>query len=466
MAIQKYLHLIVLYSICVCGTACKKLVEVAPPKTQLVTTNVFENNSTATAALTSIYGQISSLSDLSWLTGMSSDEFLNYSTTQSCINVYGNSLIESDASLLSNFSWNPQYQFIYQANAVIEGLQRSTGVSDQIKNQLRGEALFIRALMHFYLANLYGPIPVVTTTDYSNNLKLSKTNVADVYKFIITDLTESVDLLSDNFVNAANNPTTDRVRPTKWAAYALLARVYLHNKDYANAKIQATKVIDNSITFMIVKDLNSVFTMNSQETIWSIMPPPGRGYDTDEARKYILTSAPNQTTGVSLSYLLLSSFEPGDKRMNSWVGEYVDNTSNVTYCFPYKYKILTDASISEYSIVLRLAEQYLIRAEAEAQLEEFANSVADINVIRARAGLSDLPIMSKQDLLNSVLHERQIELFSEGFRWFDLKRRDDFELLMNKIAVKKGVVWNDYQQLYPIPASDVKSSNIVQNNGY
>jgi hypothetical protein len=463
------LNIFILLGIVLSGMiACKKLVLVDPPTTQLVTTNVFTNNSTAIAALTSIYAQMSSLAQISTLTGLSSDELTNYGVAPYA-SVYNNSLIASDGNTLSAFLWSPQYNYIYQANAIIEGLQNANGLSSSVKQQLIGEAEFIRAFWHFYLVNLYGDIPIVTSTDYTVNIKSAPSSKADVYKQIVTDLSSAFDLLSANYVNATNNPTSERVRPTKWAAAALLARVYLYTQDYEKAIMQASIVINNTANFTLLSDLNEVFKKNSRESIWQIMPPGTTGYNTDEGRKFILTAPPDAANGVSLSNQLTNVFEIGDKRKVNWIGTFIDTVSNpnTTYYYPFKYKIQTGSTISEYSTILRLAEQYLIRAEAAVNIGKLSDAINDLNIIRNRAGLNNTNALTQEALTSVIQHERQVELFTEGQRWVDLKRTGNIDNVMKTICPLKGGVWSSYKQLYPIPPADISNSaNLKQNTGY
>ncbi|MBN9383883.1 MAG: RagB/SusD family nutrient uptake outer membrane protein [Chitinophagaceae bacterium] len=447
------------------GSACKKFVQIDPPRTQLVAATVFSNNSTAIAALTSIYAQMSSMADICWFTGMSSDEFINYGTLPYA-NVYANALIENDGDRMVNFVWTAQYNFIYQANALIEGLRNSTGVSEDVRRQLLGEAKFIRAFWHFYLVNLYGDIPIVTSTDYKTNLAAPRSPVSKVYQQIIADLKEAQDLLSEKYVDGANMETVDRVRPTKWAAMAMLARVYLFSGDWANAEDRASAVISHSPAFSLPPDLNSVFLKNSPEAIWQLKPAPERGYNTDEGKKFILTDIPNGAYGVSLNTPVLAAFEPGDRRRTDWVDSIT--VSGTEYYFPYKYKVSTGSTITEYSMVIRLAELYLIRAEARAQQDRPADAAADLDLIRNRAGLPGTTAGTKAELLTAVLHERQVELFTEGHRWLDLKRTNTVDLVMTIVTPLKGSnTWKSYQQLYPIPRTDIKNSiNLKQNPGY
>ena len=123
-------------------------------------------------------------------------------------------------------------------------------------------------------------------------------------------------------------------------------------------------------------------------------------------------------------------------------------------------------------MVLRLAEQYLIRAEANAHSGDLASAIKDLNIIRQRAGLGTLPSsLTQAQVIAAVAQERRIELFAEwGHRWFDLKRTGQVDAVMSEITPQKvGAItgWKSYQQLYPIPQSERQlNPNLTQNPGY
>jgi starch-binding outer membrane protein, SusD/RagB family len=170
---------------------------------------------------------------------------------------------------------------------------------------------------------------------------------------------------------------------------------------------------------------------------------------------------------------LLNSFEVGDRRKSEWINK--SDYEGTTYYFPYKYKIgqaqqAVDGDPTEYYTVLRLAEQYLIRAEARARQGNISGAAFDLNAIRSRAGLSNTPAVTQQDLLAAIMHERRIELFSEwGHRWLDLKRTGQVDAIMAIATPLKntGTTWQSYQQLYPIPLSQLELNPFLrQNPGY
>ncbi|HEX6427607.1 MAG TPA: RagB/SusD family nutrient uptake outer membrane protein [Niastella sp.] len=463
-------------------TGCKKLVDPNAPTEKIGIEDVYTNDKTAASVLTRLLGEMSRVSEglngYPMLLAISADDlkvaaWIDAGTER----IYFNSL-RSDPTEW----WSKLYNYIYTANDAMEQLPPSTGVSEQVKNLLLGEARFVRAYSYFYLVNTYGGVPLVLTTDYRQTSELGRTDTAAIYNQIITDLTVAKELLSKDYLGSNMLPTTsgDRLRPVKATAAGLLARVYLYTKEYAKAEAEASEVIANTATYGLV-DPNLVFRKNSKETIWQL-PVVQPGSQTLDGMTYILRKlSPSDPQGPTYSqpYLasdfLLNTFETGDLRKTKWIGD------SAGYKFINKYKEW-DASkpIIEATMMMRLGEQYLIRAEARVNQEKIADGIADLNVLRQRArgtNPGDLPALStglsKANALLAVEHERQVELFTEwGHRWFDLKRTGRMDAVMSMAtAVKSSNLnkWESFRSLWPIPAGEILNSPGLtghQNQGY
>ena len=150
-------------------------------------------------------------------------------------------------------------------------------------------------------------------------------------------------------------------------------------------------------------------------------------------------------------------------RKLAWVQS--ENFSGQTIYYPYKYKINSGPPITEFYVVLRLAEQYLIRAESRANVDDIEGAQNDLNAIRNRAGLSNTTAIDKTSLLKAIEHERQIELFAEwGNRWFDLKRTGRANTVLGSL---KPSTWQATDTLWPIPNSQILlNPSLKQNAGY
>lgn len=460
--------------------SCKKLVEVDAPRTSTNASNVYASDATAIAVLTGIYTSLSQglfvtgNRSLSVYGGLSADELTLYRSVSNMqlLSYHRNSL----TSTIAGYEyWNTLYQFIFKCNSAIEGLSNSK-LRPTVKQQLLGEAKFLRAFFYFYLVNLYGDVPLTITSDYKVNSSISRTNKNEVYKQIVDDLKEAQSFLSSDYLDGslqAYSGTVERVRPTKAAATAMLARVYLYMADYSNAEEQASSLIANSSMFVLT-DLNDVFLKNSLEAIWQLQPV-ALGWNSPDARLFIIpTKGINKDINpVYLSDFLINSFESTDNRADNWISKYVDTIPDpdLTYYYAFKYKSATlNAPVTEYIMIFRLAEQYLIRAEARAQQGNIAGAQSDLNEIRMRAGLPNTTAANQSDLFKAIQQERQVELFTElGHRWLDLKRWNLVDQVMSIVTPVKsnGGAWQSYQQLYPVPSSDIEKNSLLhQNIGY
>lgn len=451
----------IVVSFCLLGvlSACKKMVEVKAPVTQLVTETVFKNDASAVAAQLAIYAQMEADGlpyNMAVATGLSADECINYSPSPDYTELYTNGLTSVNAA--TNALWTSFYKYVYEANAVLEGIVQAATLSAGVKKQLEGEAKFVRAFCHFYLVNLFGAVPVLASTDFRVNAVSGRQPASQVYQAIIQDLKEAALLLGDNYVSGANIPTTERTRPNKWAAIALLARAYLYNKNWPEAETAATAVIGQSAHYGLVPRLNEVFLKNSPEAIWQLMPVIP-GYNSIEGASFILKTTPSL---VSLTPDLVNSFEPGDGRKGAWIDSMT--VAGTTYRFPYKYKVYQNAAaLTEYSMLQRLAEIYLVRAEARSRQGKLPEAQNDLNAIRNRAGLPNTTAANPADIMDAILQERRVELFTEmGHRWLDLKHMEKTGLLQ-----AKGTGWREQASLYPIPQAELNlNPNLTQNPGY
>lgn len=439
--------------------SCDSFVEVDLPKSQLTTQTVFEDYNTASAALANIYSNIRDKgiltgggTGISNLLGNYTDEIKSSENPNNpSLNFYKNSILPTN-TVISGY-WNSAYNQIYAANAIIEGTQASRNLNSEQKKQLQGEALFIRALLHFYLVNLFGDVPYVTTTDYKENSSISRIPVSVVYEKLTTDLEDATPLLPSEYLD------TERVRPNSYTAKALLARVYLYAKAYPEASNAASAVLNNEQLYALeVPD--KVFLLSSRETIWQLQAGAA-GRNTVEASYFTFTSIPPPQ--VSLTYNLVDSFKAADVRRTNWIKTITKNNSSFYHAFKYKENNATTVS-KEYSIMFRLAEQYLIRAEARAYQGDLIGAKEDLNKVRHRANLNDTPAATQQELIDAILLERKHELFTEyGHRFFDLKR---MEKLDSTLAVKSG--WNSTDRLFPIPQTELSANPFLgqQNPGY
>lgn len=357
-----------------------------------------------------------------------------------------------------NNAWRAIYNLLNRVNHVIE---KTPGLSDPaltqaLKNQYLGEAHFLRALAYFDLARSFGGVPLVLSPTKSLS-ELSgqgrRASLQETYNQVLIDLNKAEELLP-----AAS---TLKVRATIHSVNALKARFYLYNENWANAEEFATKIINNS-QFPLSKPFNYWFANNvtaSNESIFEIafsaqnpsairaqMQHPNRGgtyrYFPSAAIVNILKD-PNKG---GTRRTLVDSVRQGN--VTQWFG-------NLYYRQP----------ATDPAYVLRLAEQYLIRAEARARQNNLSGALEDLNKVRDRANVPALSLDDQESIVDAVLEERRIEFLWEAHRWFDLARTRKAKTVLE--SLNTGVVVSDHEYVFPIPQEQVLlDPSLTQNPNY
>ncbi|SCY73963.1 SusD family protein [Flavobacterium anhuiense] len=442
-------------------SSCDSFVETDLPKSQLTNKDVFEDYATASAALADIYAKIrdkgmltGAYTGLSLQLGNYADETVSYENASSSGAAFYNNRLLPSTTALQDY-WNASYNQIYAANALIEGVEKSQNLSAENKKQLKGEALFIRALVHFYLTNLFGSIPYITGTDYRKNSKASRVDIQKAYEYAIADLSSAAEMLP-----ALYSPA-DRIRANKWVCRALLSRVYLYNRQFAEASNEASALLNENSLFSLEQNIDRTFLLNSKETIWQLQSAFA-GQNTQEGVAFIFISTPPSV--ASLSPELFQSFAADDLRKSHWIKSLSSGSFVWHHAFKYKERDNT-AQSKEYSVIFRLAEQYLIRSEARALQGDLIGAKEDLDKVRLRAGLDKTEAVTADEIINAVLQERRWELFTEqGHRFFDLKRLGGLDNALS--PVKPG--WNTEDRLFPIPEAELSTNPNLQpqNPGY
>ena len=458
--------IIVIFSLVL--TNCKKLLQVSSPPGPIPASKVLSDDSSTLDVTTNVCismsgpGPIDGPKSLYLKLGLAADELDEYYPDATLLSIYSDAFSPADS-----YFWDFFYSEVYPCNAVIKSLPASQfATASSLRRQAIGEAFFLRAFFLFYATSLYGDIPIPTTTDYQTNNVLTRSPQTAVYAQIINDLTTAQGLLTAGYRDGRGYSTADRVRPNKSAAMALLSRVNLYAGNWTAAEAAADSVITAGTQYTLLTDIDKVFLINSPEAIWQIAPVL-QDISTYAASIFILDAAPGFEQTTAISPFLVNAFEPGDLRLTDWVGQ--DTTGGVIYYYPYKYKAnISFSAPTEYLMVLRLGEQYLIRAEARARQGNLTGAAKDLNQLRSRAGLPATAATTQSALLSAIAHERQVELFTEfGDRWLDLKRTGAIDSIMKAVAPHKGSTWQSYESLLPVPASEIRlNPHLTQNPGY
>lgn len=441
--------------------SCEKFLEVDDPNNQISQSMVFKDKGLAYAALSDVYSNLrantflnGSLYGVGTLMGCYTDELSSVSNQSLDFKSFFDLSVQQNTTVV-NTIWVNAYKQIYAVNNIIEGVGKSTAYLDQqTVDQILGEAYFLRGFLHFYLANLYGDVPYITTTDYLQNQSVSRQSLDNVYVHIEEDYQKADQYLTDQY------PTANRTRINRSGVRLALARLYLYKQEWAKAEIMADLIIQNPL-YTMEQDISKTFLKDSKSAIWQFMPLEA-GVNTLEGQYYIFVTLPPQN--VVLSQNLLDSFEPGDQRKQKWTKALSNAT--MSYSYPYKYTQNNKTSSSlEFSIVLRVEEAYLISAEAENELGNIQTAINRLNQLRQKAGLAGLGSLNQQQVRTAVMDERRHELFTEfGHRFFDLKRKGLLNTYMS--TVKSS--WKNHMSLLPLPENELIANPSLkpQNDGY
>ncbi|EDM35839.1 hypothetical protein PBAL39_06656 [Pedobacter sp. BAL39] len=445
--------------IAICSSSCKKLITAPLPNNLLVSSTVFLDSATAQSTINGLYSKFYNgfmggsgyySYNITLHPARLADELYAVASTADAFN--NNSLLSTNTDVEA--LWNDSYSVIYAANSIMKGAQNSTAISSRLKQQLSSEAKFIRAACYFYLVNYFGDVPLVTTTDVSVSSTMPRTPAAEVYSQIVADLSEGSSTLATDYSWSQGS----RTRANKWAAEAMLARVYLYMGKWLEAEAAATKVITQDGMYgVITEDLQQVFLKDSRETVLAFYTNfNGYPYQTVHTQ---LTE--NILPNFALRKTLLDAFEPGDIRPSKWISSISHN--GLSYSYPSKYK--SSGNSEEYQIFMRLSELMLIRAEARAYQSNFSGAKLDLDVIRGKSGLGATTANDLASFKTALEHERQTELFLEwGDRWLNLKRTARADAVLKPL---KQASWQPTDVLYPIPLQATSTNgNLKQNPGY
>lgn len=459
--LSRFILVLSFFSCC----SCQDWLEVDAPDHQLPSSEVFATDETAESAMQGIYNQLyvagfsaGWLGSVSVLGGLSSDDLSLISSNQLALLEFEQHDLQANNSYNESL-WASAYNMVYLINSLLEGVEHSNGLSAEVASRLQGEALFVRAFTYFYLMNLYGEIPLALSTDYEENALLAAVPQEVVEAQIIADLELALTHLEET--------TLARTQVNRYTAKALLARVHLYLEHWELAEQYSSEVIAQSGTYSLLTDLDEVFLANSQEAIWQISPE-GAGNvttHTNEGSVFIINPIFPFLSYLKLSEDFVQTMGEEDQRKLAWIA--YNEGLEVYYAYKYKIQNSTEPA-TEYSMVLRLAEQYLIRAEARAQQNKLAAAITDLDRIKARAGvalLADAPTaVSQQALLQEIQLERRKEFFTEwGHRWLDLKRTHRAQ----EVLAPANPDWEATDVYYPIPEQELLSNpNLSQNAGY
>lgn len=367
----------------------------------------------------------------------------------------GNAAMQNYMLTPSNYSnarqlWQLIYRMIGDANSVITNIENSENISEAVKNQSIGEAMFLRSYGYYHLSNLWGDVPFYDEEiPIAEAASLGRMPVQEIRNHLIEDLTR---IETENLLPGAYSGS-DMGRPTIWAVKTLLAKVYLWQEDWANARTACLDIINNS-PHALLPDYGEVFNVNNPfnpEVIWAIdfqKDVPGNAQDRTDGFNPRLRDEPQdpadrgplsnalaerneEFNGYGLTVPILSfinEFPENDlRRPHNILSHYLGYELTFQYMTKFTNFDFVNSprgNHGEATLVFRLADVYLMLAEAENELNGPENAFSYINAVRERAYDPAQPYrgLSQQALRKAIQDERRWELAGEGHRRYDLIR--------------------------------------------
>ncbi|MES2851543.1 MAG: RagB/SusD family nutrient uptake outer membrane protein [Bacteroidota bacterium] len=446
---------------------------------------LFNNDAGAATFVTAIYSKF-----LDW--NMTSFSWIGLSSIASDDADKGSSPGDtgSDKDLMDALTYNAStpstseifaanYEGINRCNQALSIIPQLDKADPALRARLLGEAKFLRAFMYFTLVKTYGGVPIIDhlpnpSSEEDRIMQLTRKSSAEVYAYIESDLNDAIAVLPNKSEYAAS----EKGRASKGAAYALLAKINLYQKNWQ-------KVVDNCnlVTgYAIVSDYASMYKLageNDAESIFEIqgtgsVPAKGiSGYSNTQGAR----GAGGWGWGFNTpSQSLVNAYETGDVRKNATIifagttlydGRVVPLTvENPRYNYKAYSSAFTDGWETDVNIkYLRYAEVLLMKAEALNELNQTPAAILLLNQIRTRAGLGNTTAVSQGDVKTAIWKERRVEMAFEHDRFFDLVRTGQ---AVAAFAIDGKTFVAGKHELFPLPQAFITQAGglSTQNPGY
>lgn len=490
--------------------ACKKFLN-QQPISSVTTDNAYNTDETIEAALVGDYGSFMSTNFYQW-------EYIEETDMRSDNAYAGGSgdpdYLQMDLNNISNSNgavqreWQELYASVAKSNIILDNIYSITdpALTEERRKQIIGEASFLRAFNYFQLVSLWSSIPLEKHSNSSDPavIRLKQSTPQETYDFIVSDLDTALQYLPDNY--GGDDPSVDKVRATKGAANALMAKVWAQrpDRDYNKVLTYCDAVINSPEGYQLMTNFADLFDGNHNYNSESILEIP------------FLANTPEASWGVEMFYPTHDDDDnvpddawqrycvPSKTLVNAYDSENDVVRKNATISFeavpwsddnwnpcgdgntkvPFnvKQKHPNNWSSGDHYYLLRLADIVLLKAEAQANTDDLAGAVTTLNSIRHRAKVVSFQTnASKEQLLTAILKERQLELAFEGQRWNDLNRYGVTVNVMNNlnevkytcnsgtpsapVPIKYDMTQNT--TVLPIPLTEIQANpNLVQNPGY
>jgi len=406
--------------------------------------------------------------------------------------------------------WIHMYVTVYRTNQVLDNVP-GISMDETLKKRIIGEAKFLRALSYFHLGTLFGNVPLVLWESAPED-RPEQNSQSEVFQRVIDDLTEAIPDLPDTY------PNSELGRATKGAARALLGKVYMQQHEWALAAEQFELVINSDANYRLTINYQDNFTdeyENNEESIFEVQfkegeascrdcpggaegneraiffAPAGVGWNEGHFRPWVFEEFLKETTRdgkvdprlASTMFYNKALYDPADPDTLVYGIGYVKRygkTAERTWFRKYQNDYKQDFEGWQSGIncrLIRLADVFLLHAEAKNELDDINTAIEYIDKVRDRSNIASLldvkATWTKAEIRSQLQnHERVLELASEGTRWFDLVRwswLDDQAEVENLRARDADFEFFEIGKsiFLPIPIHEINNNpNLIQNTGY
>jgi hypothetical protein len=445
-------------------SSCKESFLEIPSKTSLSTPIFFKTQKDFEQAINGVYSPLRSLYSNAWAMG-------EVRSDNSCYAYNPNDRGTIQPEAIADFTELPDngvvsgkyvndYSIIARANQVLDPID-AVSFDKTVKDNLKGQALFLRAFAYFDLVQYFGSIPLhlkpATTLEET---ALPLTGVDQIYQQIITDTQTASTLLPKKSVQEAG-------RATSGTAKTMLGNVYVVLKQWDNA-VSILKEVVSSGDYTLVSNYAEVFNPNAKNNSESIFEIQYKEGTDGFASNFIYQFLPQPITPAEITAVtgvakvqartiegyniptpdIIADYEAGDLRKDATIGNCVANNIPFPYVKKYNHSHQQDGLTNDNWPVYRYSEVLLLLAEALNETGKTSEAIPYVNQVRTRAGLSNIGSLSQVELRQAILHERRIELAFENKRWLDLVRTGNAESVMKAYGAR--VIANPQAYYFPL----------------
>jgi hypothetical protein len=461
------------------------------PISEISSENFYQTESDFNSAINATYNSLQSLNEINWkMQEVRSDNAFAH-REEAGWDIDNFEVSTTDVNIAEFYQLS--YNGILRANVILDKID-NVEFSQSKKDQIIGQAKFIRGLIYFDLVRSFGDVPLINNVvTLSESYEIERAPLATVYASIISDFADAVNLLPEVYESSA-----DMGRATKGAANGMLAKVNLTSGNLPEARTALEEVIGSKEYSLLpsYSDIWNISNQNSSEIVFAIQYSDGMG--NGNMFNYIfapLTQGADINPGTGLGMTrptadLIRAYEENDTRMSATLSPYeINPNTNDTTNLAYFRKFIANQQVQDGGQdwpILRYADILLMYSEVLNEMDDLSGAIEQLNLVRSRAfsGLSDYlydldMVTNKSEMRDIILNERRLEFACENHRWFDLLRFDKAEeFLQTEIRredwktgidlITYSTSMKEFERLFPIPFEEIEKHNgtLSQNTGY